>query len=116
MVTRQELIAAKRAHILHQIERLEARTAGTVTIGGRAVIGPLEEIAFQRRRLAELSWAMGATDDEIRARIISHEKALSAQALACKYGDVSGLSSEEVEAVSMIELLEIAIGTHPGVR
>lgn len=111
-----DLIAAKKAHIQHQIAVLEARTHASATVGGRAVIGPIEEADFQRRRLAELEWAETATDKAIRARIVSHEKGLRPEALACKYGDVRGLSQAEVEAICFVEVLEIAIGTHPGVK
>lgn len=114
---RRDLIEAKKAHVAKQIADLEAGKKVVARVGGHTEVGWGGELAFQKARLAELEWASapGRTDKQIRDRIRAYEAQLPPEALACKYGVVRGLPPEQIELIAKIELLEVALGIHPGV-
>lgn len=115
---RRDLVEAKKAHISKQIADLEAGKKVVARVGGHTEVGWGDELEFQRKRLAEMEWCSvtGRTDKQIRDRIAQYEAQLPPEALACKYGIVRGLPPEQTELIAKIELLEIALGIHPGVR
>ena len=112
---RLDFIAAKRADIAAQIAAIQNKTTVVARIGGLTTFGFHEEIRFQTARDAKLAWAAEATDAEIQAAIATLELELGPAAVACKYGDLSGLPLETMEEIAMIECLELALGTHPAV-
>lgn len=115
MSNKPERIAAKLAHMEYQIDTLRGSDKAVAYVGGGSLPCTRdEEITFQERCRAELAWAQGKTDAEVRTRIKEIEKDLRPGILARKYGDMRGLSLDAVEAIRKIELLEVALGTHPG--
>ena len=112
---RLDLIAAKRLDIADQIAAIHNKEAVVARIGGLTTFGFDEEIRFQTERDAKLAWAAAAADAEIQAAIAVLELELGPAAVACKYGDLSGLPLETMEEIAMVECLELALGTHPAV-
>lgn len=110
-----DLICKKKNHIASMIADMKRGEKVVARVGGKTISNKGDEIAFQQRRLAELEWAEtpGRTDTQIRARIAAYEAELPADALACKYGYVAALPMGHVEKIAAIELLELALGTHP---
>jgi len=84
-------------------------------IGGHTIQNLGEEITFQQTRRDNLNWASTATDEEIQQKIQQLEAELTPDELQCKCGSVRGLPLETIQTIAMIEDLEIALGTHPGV-
>ena len=112
---RLDLIAAKRLDIAAQIAAIHNKELVVARIGGLTTFGFDEEIKFQTARDAKLAWAAAATDAEIQDEIARLELELGPAAVACKYGDLSGLPLETMEQIAMVECLELALGTHPAV-
>jgi len=115
-LTKAQRLAMRRAAVESMVGDLERGRRVHARVGGHLVETLGQEIAMQRSKLDDLTWAETATDEEIQARIDEIAATLSPEALACKYGIVRGLTLEEVTAISRIENLEVVLGTHPGVR
>jgi hypothetical protein len=114
---RQDLIDMKLNRVIGpMIADLKRNEKVVHRVGGATVKTFGEEIKLQVSRQKNLEWASSATDLEIQAKIAELELSLSKDELACKYGNVRGLSLEKVEVIAKIEDLEIALGTHPGVK
>lgn len=115
MATKQQRITAKLAHVESQIAALRDNGKVVANIGGGPVPATKDGvIALHERCRDELAWAQGKTDAEIRTGIAVIERTLRPEVLARKYGDLRGFTTEAVEAIRKIELLEVALGTHPG--
>lgn len=110
---RADLIAAKIEHITGQIADLWRNRTVVARVGGATVTDLGLEIEFQRARLAELEWAASSTDEEIRTRIDALHERMGPEARAAKYGVAKGLPRPLVLLIAQVELLEIALGTHP---
>jgi len=116
MPTKAERLAMRRRAVETMVNDLERGKKVHARVGGHLVETLGQEIAMQRAKLDDLEWAEGRTNAEIQARIDEIAATLSPEVLACKYGNVRGLTLEEVKAISRIENLEVVLGTHPGVR
>jgi hypothetical protein len=116
LMPRLDLIDSKINVIGQMISGLKANEKVLHRIGGVTITNRGEEVAFQQDRVNHLTWAKSATDGEIQTKIDELEASLTTDELTCKYGDVRGLPFETIKTISHIELLEIAIGTHPGVN
>lgn len=115
-MSKADRIASKRAHIAQQVSDLERNEVAVLRVGG----GPDKvthstQIGWHRGRLALLDWAANANDSAIAARIAQLEASVTAEELACKYGNMQGFSEAAYETLCSIELLELALGTHPAV-
>lgn len=108
-----DLIEAKMDAIQLMIQDLQQNERILHRIGGATIQNRGEELAFQRERLDYLEWALKATDDDIQKEIAKLENSLTEEEKSCKYGEVCGLPMETIKTISFIELLEIALGTHP---
>lgn len=110
-----EVIQEKADHIRGMITALIARRNAEIPIGGRPpeFYGVREEINLQRRRLSRIRWAAQASETAIRAKIAALETRLGAK-VSAKYGDASHLTAAEFVMITDIELLELALGEHPG--
>jgi len=116
MTTKAERLAMRKQVVGTMVVDLERGRRVHARVGGHLVETLGQEIAMHRTKLDDLTWAERATDEEIQARIDEIAAGLSPEALACKYGNVRGLTLEEVTAISRIENLEVVLGTHPGVK
>lgn len=113
---RKDLIDMKLNRVIGPMIADLKRNERVVTRVGGATINTLgEEVKFQETRKSNLEWASTVTDTDIKQKISDLEATLTTEELACKYGNVRGLSHESLTAVALIEDLEIALGTHPGV-
>jgi hypothetical protein len=113
---RQDLIYMKLNRVIGpMIADLKRNKKVVHRVGGATVKTMGEEIKLQVSRQQNLEWASTVTDTEIQIKVVELEASLSKDELACKYGNVRGLSLEKVEVIAKIEDLEIALGTHPGV-
>jgi hypothetical protein len=74
-----------------------------------------ELLEFQERRLKLLLWARSASEEEIRDRLSQLEE-VAGPAIALKYESMVGLPTNVAETICTIELLELAIGTHPSLQ
>ncbi len=108
-------VKGKLADLDEQIAALKRHEKVFARVGGVTVQNLGEEIKFHQERRKTLADAENMTDDQIRARIAALEATLPAGVIRSKYGDVRGVPLEHVLTLSQIELLEIALGTHPGV-
>jgi len=114
---RKDLIDAKLNNIIRPgIESLKAKHRVLARIGSFGVDTRQAEIAFQEERERILLWALKAPDSHIREGIHYLENQLTTEELACKYGEVGGLTMDKILILAMIEDLEIALGIHPGVK
>lgn len=114
--TKAQRLAMRQQAVGAMVADLERGRRVHARVGGHLVETLGQEIAMQRAKFDDLEWADGKTDAEIKARIDEIAATLSPEALACKYGNVRGLTLEEVTAISRIENLEVVLGTHPGVK
>lgn len=112
---RLDLIKSKINVINQMVSGLKANEKVLHRIGGATITNRGEEVAFQQDRVNHLTWAKTATDGDIQTKIDELSATLTTEELACKYADVRGFSLETIKTISHIELLEIALGTHPGV-
>ena len=110
----------KLAHVDRQVAALKRHEKVIARIGGYTTESKGEEIAFHERCRAVLAWAQNRSASEVEAKVREVEQSIPAAdraaVLAAKYGIVVGLPLEYVEAIRKIELLEVALGTHPGVQ
>jgi len=116
-MARQDLIDMKLNRVIKpMISDLKRNKKVIRRIGGHVVKTLGEEVRLQEARRDNLIWAQNATDEQIQQKIQELESQLTQDELACKYGSVRGLPLEKVKIIAMIEDLEIALGTHPGVK
>lgn len=108
---RIDLIHGKAAQIRLMIADLENNQKVLVAFGHAEDASDLD---FQRKRLAVLEWAETHTEKEIEARIDGVSVSLGI-AVFSKYGSVKGLPAIVAEKICEVELLELALGTHPAV-
>lgn len=113
---RADLVKRKLAQLQTMVNDLERNVKVIYRIGGVTHTTLGEEIAFQQARIDNLTWVSKASDKQIRARIARLEGALGADVIECKYGSVRGLPLEQVQAIAMVEDLEISLGVHPAVK
>lgn len=114
-MTKADRINRKLADLDGQLDALKRHQKVFARVGGVTVQDLGEEIRFHQERRQTLADAATMTDDEIRAQISALEATLPAGVINSKYGDVRGIPLEHVLTLSKIELLEVALGTHPGV-
>lgn len=112
----QLLIKNKILALTHMVNALSKNEKVLVRIGGATQMHLGEEINFQEGRIANLQWANEATDEDIKQTIVDIESKVGTDIANCKYGNVRGLTFEQVEAIAHIEDLEIALGIHPAVK
>lgn len=70
----------------------------------------LAEVRFQRTRYLLLDWmATRASEEAVRAYRRRIEERLGAGALACKGGNTSRLTFEQVRALACVELMDMVL-------
>jgi hypothetical protein len=114
---KQDLINMKINRIIKpMISDLKNNVKVINRVGGSTVNNLGEEVKMQEERLTNLTWASTVTDADIEKKINDLSATLTSTELACKYGTVRALSLEKIKTIALIEDLEIALGTHPGVN
>lgn len=115
-MTKASRIADKMAHIAAQIADFRLGEKAVARVGGGPdLVTHSTLIAWHAGRLALLEWADKASDAEIEARIAELEASVTAEELACKYGNMQSFGEAAYRSICSIEILELALGTHPAV-
>lgn len=117
MAKNLQAIRHKKDQVGIMIQGLKANVKVKKRVGGYTTQDVNEEVIFQQMRHDLAVWAEGATLKAITAKIKTLEKDVEPDVLNCKYGNVRGLPMENIELISKIELLELAIdewGKHLG--
>lgn len=105
MIKNETFILSQIAFIQQSVAVLEAGVTTTQYIGGMTTMGPLEQVAFQRRRLALMEWIQLASPEAIETRRDAVLAELGPVGQTLIGGIVAGLDASIVERISTVEML-----------